>query len=547
MIFTCGLLRGPGFTPQAAWVSARIAGWVASKNDFTDPLAAAKLAHGILTAQIGGAFWARELPDGAERIVLRPASSAAANELVAEALAHYAAPDLLLLADRLPPGIAASFARRGIAVERERVDPWSVLRRARALWVGGDADLAVLGVLAGKTVQCHTPGLATQPDVASALLRADRYGDPRTGQAIDAHAAIDLLCEWREVVKANQRIGCCVGIAFWKRRRMAAFFHNGLCAPRFVRNTRAALGALPEGIAGWNARLPPGLAEQAGTRLRRVEDGFIRSLGLGSGFLPPSSIVVDGRGIYYDPRQPSDLEHILAETVFTAALCQRATALIAHLNQRGVTKYAAGGSAENVAAPPGRLRILVPGQVADDLSVMLGGGVVRSNLALLESVRAANPDAWIVYKPHPDVEAGHRAGVVAVADLQRLTDQVVRGGAISALISQVDAVHTMTSLAGFEALLRGRDVSVLGHPFYAGWGLTHDLNPILRRKRRLSLAELAAGVLLLYPRYLDPVSSLPCGPELLLARLEQPELWRPTGLMRLRELQGRVKKRLQNL
>ena len=40
------------------------------------------------------------------------------------------------------------------------------------------------------------------------------------------------------------------------------------------------------------------------------------------------------------------------------------------------------------------------------------------------------------------------------------------------LLGIVDEVHTLTSLTGFEALLRGIEVHAYGGPFYAGWGLT---------------------------------------------------------------------------
>jgi capsular polysaccharide export protein len=105
-------------------------------------------------------------------------------------------------------------------------------------------------------------------------------------------------------------------------------------------------------------------------------------------------------------------------------------------------------------------------------------------------------------------------------------------------------VHTITSLAGFEALLRGRKVATYGQPFYAGWGLTTDNVPLNRRQRRLQIEELVAGTLILYPNYIDPVSRLLCGPEMLIARLAQPELWRPTMLMRLRHLEGWLRKSL---
>jgi capsular polysaccharide export protein len=285
------------------------------------------------------------------------------------------------------------------------------------------------------------------------------------------------------------------------------------------------------------------MAARSGVPLIRVEDGFIRSVGLGSDFLPPASLVCDSRGMYFDPRQQSDLEILLRETEFSPALIARAQRLAAQLVARGITKYnLAGGDAE-LALPPDRRRILVPGQVEDDLSIRLGGGEIRSNLALLQAARAANPDAFILYKPHPDVVAGHRTGAVPERAARRFADVVVRDAAVAALLAIVDELHTMTSLAGFEALLRGRRVVVYGRPFYAGWGLTVD-RPPLDRGRRLTLDELVAGVLILYPRYLDPLTRLPCGPEVIIERLDHPELWRPGPLVLARRLQGAMVRRL---
>jgi capsular polysaccharide export protein len=68
-------------------------------------------------------------------------------------------------------------------------------------------------------------------------------------------------------------------------------------------------------------------------------------------------------------------------------------------------------------------------------------------------------------------------------------------------------VHTISSLAGFEALLRERTVTVHGRPFYAGWGLTIDrAQQSERRRRTLELDALVTATLMLYPRYLDPMT-----------------------------------------
>ncbi|GAF61710.1 capsular polysaccharide export system protein KpsC [Psychrobacter sp. JCM 18903] len=78
----------------------------------------------------------------------------------------------------------------------------------------------------------------------------------------------------------------------------------------------------------------------------------------------------------------------------------------------------------------------------------------------------------------------------------------------------VDEVHTISSLTGFEALLRGLDVTCYGLPFYAGWGLTADIDAQLspkadyleRRKRdtTLTLEQLLYCALIRYPLYRLP-------------------------------------------
>ena len=78
----------------------------------------------------------------------------------------------------------------------------------------------------------------------------------------------------------------------------------------------------------------------------------------------------------------------------------------------------------------------------------------------------------------------------------------------------------MTSLLGFEALLRGVPVTTLGAPFYAGWGLTTDMGRTpARRAARPDPCDLAHAALIGYPRYLDPVTGDPCPAEIAVARL----------------------------
>jgi len=343
------------------------------------------------------------------------------------------------------------------------------------------------------------------------------------------------------------RVAC--GIAWWKRKRIAQFLNaDGATRLLFTDDAQEAVAAAGDGkIAVWPSRMPEGLEALAGDRLVRIEDGFIRSIGLGADLHPPLSIVVDRSGVYYDPSQPSDLETILENENFTPELLARAEALADMIVLRGISKYESQAPS-SAPVTRGKRTILVAGQVEDDLSVRCGGGGVAGNLDLLRRARGAEPDAHILFKPHPDVDAGHRKGHVSDAELCNLANEIVRGESMPSLLARVDGVHVLTSLTGFEALLRGLDVTVHGQPFYAGWGLTRDLAPpIARRVRTLSLVELVAGTLILYPRYLDPVTERACPPEILLQRFS--EGWKPklTWLIRLRRLEGRIARLLGTL
>jgi capsular polysaccharide export protein len=266
-----------------------------------------------------------------------------------------------------------------------------------------------------------------------------------------------------------------------------------------------------------------------------LEDGFLRSQGLGAELVPPMSLVLDRQGIYYDPRQPSDLDDLIAQREdLNDAEARRAERLIKSLTQNSLSKYNLGGDIPDL--PDGH-RILVPGQVEDDASILAGAGKIRSNLDLLRAVRAANPKAVIIYKPHPDVEAGLRKGQIVPEDL---ADVVAQNADPMALLDHVQEVWTMTSLLGFEALLRGVKVTVVGSPFYAGWGLTRDIiSAPAWRKARPSLTGLAHAVLIDYPRYHDPVTGLPCPVEVVVERLIKGEQPSPgLGNRSLSKLQG---------
>ncbi len=433
-------------------------------------------------------------------------------------------------------------------------DIWALVEGAQSVHAEADDDMAIVAGLLGVPV-FGRDGQAIVPDqlrqAAMRRLGAARYRDCFTGKPVSIAAAIRQLSDWRRHLEGNRGIAAATGMAFWKRSAIGQFLWDGTRSPpclspvRALRRARYAGGAL----AAWPSRVPAALWRHAAAKdvpIYQVEDGFLRSRGLGADLHAPSSVVVDRSGIYYDSGSSNDLETLLATHAFPPSLIKRAQALRHHILETGVGKYGKMvGQPVNpsIEWPVARRIVLAVGQVEDDRSMLLGGADVAGNLDFLQRVRRAEPDAWILYRPHPDVRAGHRKGHVPDSAALRQADCIDEGSPLMALIEKADAVHVVSSLTGFEALLRGKAVTTHGMPFFAGWGLTHDLAPSTgRRERRLTLDQMVAGALILYPRYLDPVTRLPCGPELLVDRMASGAMPPATALIRLRELQGKLRR-----
>jgi capsular polysaccharide export protein len=362
-------------------------------------------------------------------------------------------------------------------------------------------------------------GKATLEQLAHAALVAyPRYVDPETGQRCEAETAFGFAARQRQMRERFPPHIHALGFSRWKRPILKRFLAGSDI--RFVHDPRR----LPPGatVALWGRRNP---ALPEGIKTIRIEDGFLRSVGLGADLTRPLSWVCDEVGIYYDASRPSQLEKILATAEFPPGLLARAAALRARILQAGLTKY--NVDTASWRRPPAAKRvILVPGQIEQDASVRYGAPGICTNLELLRSVRAANPGAHIVYKPHPDAVAGLRKAGQAEHRAQGFCDETVTGVDMAGLLDCVDEVHTLTSLTGFEALLRGLPVTCYGQPFYAGWGLTTDIAPIARRERRLDLDALVAASLILYPVYVSRNTDCFTTPEQAVTELVD---WRRTG------------------
>lgn len=431
----------------------------------------------------------------------------------------------------------ASFegGRRPVVL-RENFAPIGLMRRCRAVYAvtsqsGFEALLAGVPVFLygtpfyagwglttdrGKSVPRRRARAPLVAVFAAAYMRLARYVSPVTGQPLTLQQAVDFLADARRAENLNRAGAVAACVPRWKRPMMRAF----LSAPdmggrvEFVRDFDEALARALERrapLAVWASEATPERsrrAREAGVVLWRTEDAFIRSVGLGSDYELPYSLAFDTSGIYFDPGSGSDLESIYRDMVLNpdkyVREIERARRLIPLLCRYGITKYNNGRrDAKLPETPKDKRVILVTGQVDGDMSVRRGGGAIQSNRELLETVREENPDAHLIYLEHPDVARGNRPGKIGTQTLRRLADQTISGTSVLELIGICDELHVLTSLSGFEALLRGVKVVTYGRPFYAGWGLTCDKLAFDNRIGGLSLEALAAGALIVYPRYYD--------------------------------------------
>jgi capsular polysaccharide export protein len=334
----------------------------------------------------------------------------------------------------------------------------------------------------------------------AALIEYPRYIDPETGERCEVERVIGWMGLQRRMRERFPDTVHAVGFSLWKRPLVRSFFQGSRVC--FIRTAHQ----IPHGETGvvWGRMPTP-----SGLSVIRLEDGFLRSVGLGAHLVRPLSWVQDTRGIYFDSTAPCDLEVILETADFLPSELQRACVLRTALVELGLTKYNLSGRQwHRPLKAVGKTVVLVPGQVESDASLAWGASAVNRNMDLLRRVREANPHAWVIFKPHPDVVAGMRKRGAGEGEALRWCDEVVLDAPMAQLLDEVDEVHTMTSLAGFEALIRGRRVVCYGHPFYAGWGLTVDMLPFPngRRTRAITLDCLIAGVLFEYPTYVSFVT-----------------------------------------
>ena len=437
-------------------------------------LARAALARRALAAaRVGGEWWhggaAGELPAGNGSCRCRPRRAGGRRRLVQQrraagrgvlaamldqALAENPADRVVVLApgsdrapaaaeprrgggarrrDHRPPGRSLGAPRpRRAGLQRRRRDRFSRAARRGA----GDGLRAGVLYRLGRDRRCRrrcrrarSAGLSTRSSPAPAWSRratatrsatsaanfdevlaiARRLAPGRRGQSPHRGLRRDVVLEAPAHRRFRPLVGRRAGVPPHRRRARCA-----------ARAGRIAAGSEPRAIAGWASRLPAGLAEAAarhGVPLIRVEDGFIRSVGLGSDFLPPASLVFD-RAACISIRACAAISNACCARRSSRRRCspgreRLAARLVDARHHQIQSRRPAAGA---IAVPPGRRCILVPGQVEDDLSIRFGGrrGAHQSRSS---GARCAppTPTPSSFTSRTPTCMAGHRKGAVPEA------------------------------------------------------------------------------------------------------------------------------------
>lgn len=206
-----------------------------------------------------------------------------------------------------------------------------------------------------------------------------------------------------------------------------------------------------------------------------LEDGFIRSAPDDNRNAPPLSIVMDSQAPYFDTTGPNDLTDFIKNFDFNQPSYDNILAkkMLNYYISHRVSKYNHQEyvDVKEIYGKKEAYRILILGQVPEDDSIKYGNG---QNISVIDLVNAAIKDfpfAQIIVKPHPMA----LLDIQIMARLKELNCLILdRPLHLVDALETVDHIYTITSLAGLEALIRGKKVTALGKPFYKGYNLTEN-------------------------------------------------------------------------
>lgn len=318
--------------------------------------------------------------------------------------------------------------------------------------------------------------------------------------------------EWRNKESAKP-VALLWGFNNWKWGFVSDYLpeYRTAFAPRKILGLRSLLAInkfpiKPEAFIFWGYTEPAIVrwyAQRNGISIFRMEDGFIRSSSLGASHSTPYSLVLDTKGLHYNPDEVSDIEDILNTHVFSEDELASAQRCMDMMKALSISKYNPPNlHFDGDRSVKTRKRVVVLGQVDNDMSIRMGNPEGWSMIELIRLAKIENADADILYRPHPDIYQGYQKSTFKKRVVEKICEITSPDIPLIEFLDSVDHVYTVTSLSGLEALLLGKKVTVVGAAFYSGWGLTDDRVQFPRRTKTRTVLELFTGVYLKYPRYL---------------------------------------------
>ena len=190
---------------------------------------------------------------------------------------------------------------------------------------------------------------------AAVYLKLCRYINPVTKERTAIEDVIERLALLKTINDKNRGNHVVYGVKNWKKPILQAFLHSTDGKIVFTRNKAKVISlaqSLQADVIQWAAKADRTLEKQCkanGIKTCLVEDGFLRSVGLGSNHVKPFSLIFDDKGMYFDPTRDSLLEDIL-NTIHAnpqiESLRRKASDIIDFMCRKSLTKYNLHGKNE---------------------------------------------------------------------------------------------------------------------------------------------------------------------------------------------------------
>ena len=239
-----------------------------------------------------------------------------------------------------------------------------------------------------------------------------------------------------------------------------------------------------------------------------VEDGFLRSVGLGVEKVMPMSLIVDGSSIHFDRNRVSTIKAMAyRRQQLGEELLRRSERCIAFIKNYDIDKYNISRSPSLIELSKSEEYVLVLGQVDSDASIRYACEVPITSNQLVYLAKMRHPFSKIIYRPHPEVVRELQTDQESFKNLKRICILDDSGSSLTELLraDEIKKVYTISSLSGMESLFYNKEVYVYGSPFYSGWGLTNDFNtPFIKS---VKLSELFYYSYIDYPIYICPFTN----------------------------------------